>query len=160
MRIGAVDEGLSHVNRQGSSRRPRPGCSGVRFASARCAGRLRRPAHPSTLRVPRAQDSRAYARNAKKISQMRRPDSYRRSGSAQAYSGAASPCLLLCAERSVPRFSQQGQTINVRAVNARALAQALVSLRADPCIARLSARFSILCCENPFTLKDTQENAQ
>jgi hypothetical protein len=34
-----------------------------------------------------------------------------------------------------------------------------VSLRANPCIARLSARFSIRCCENPFTLKDTQENA-
>src|SRR5450631_3342973 len=29
----------------------------------------------------------------------------------------------------------------------------LVSLREDPCIACLSARFSILCCENPFTLK-------
>ena len=29
----------------------------------------------------------------------------------------------------------------------------LVSLRADPCIARFSARFSILCCENQFTLK-------
>ena len=79
---------------------------------------------------------------------------------ARAHSGAESPYLLLCAGKSVPGFSQQGQTINVRAVNARALAQALVSLRADPCIARLSARFSILCCENPFTLKDTQENAQ
>jgi hypothetical protein len=44
----------------------------------------------------------------------------------QAYSGAASPCLLLCAGKSVPRFSQQGQTINVRAVNARALAGARV----------------------------------
>src|SRR5271154_3505999 len=33
--------------------------------------------------------------------------------------------------------------------------KALVSLRADPCIARLSARFSILCCENPFTQSKT-----
>jgi hypothetical protein len=45
---------------------------------------------------------------------------------ARAYSGAASPYLLLCADKSVPRFSQQGQTINVRAVNARALAGARV----------------------------------
>src|SRR5665213_1076375 len=60
-------------------------------------------------------------------------------------------------QKSVLGFSQQWQTINVRAVNARALARALVSLRANPCIACLSARFSILCCENPFTQRHTGE---
>jgi hypothetical protein len=45
------------------------------------------------------------------------------SDASHAFSRAPEACL---------GFSQQGQTINVRAVNARALAQALVSLTGKP----------------------------
>jgi hypothetical protein len=69
------------------------------------------------------------------------------------------PCLLPCA-RSVPRFSQQGQTINVRAANARALAKGArvphgqtLALPASPHV----SRFFVVRIHS--RLKDTQEKA-